>query len=415
MKKLFPILSSTGFIIFLGILVVLKIRFYDGNLSALIGIWQGFHELNPGYIPAGFVVFQEGGYDGQFFFLLSRYIFESENLPFPILDSFYFRFHRLGLSLLTGYPLSTIGFEYYAGFTLALLTIIHIISFHMMHSALPDKKKYLSLFYLFNPYSILGILLLVSDPLLISLGLISSLIIFPIDKLNFKTSGLLILAMLLFSLSLLVRETSLFLIAPIMIFSLAYKQYFKIPFLLPPLAIYLGFLIFTQGWKVPNPGTLPLRFLDMIDYPLFGFLKSWEFSELTSNVSMAVAMKQILRESVKFLLFFIYLSLCMNIINIYSQWKKHHNINREVLGLTVLMIPVLATLGVITIAEQGYWRSFDNLARMFTITTPIIIIAKAKWEGYRDYGFLYLSVALTVFLLIRVGFITKAMGFFIAE
>lgn len=413
MKKLFPFLSSIAFLVFLGILVVLKIRHYDYNLSSLIGIWQGFSALNPDYIPKGFVLFEEGGYDGQFFFFLSRFLFEWNNLPFPILDSFYFRFHRLGLSLVAGAPLAWIGHGFYPIFTLFLLTITHIISFIMLYNFLPFRKKKLALFYLFNPYSILGILLLVSDPFLIALGLVSSLLIWQVPFFSFRQLGTLILGMVLFSVSLLVRETSIFLIAPLLLFSIGRRQYFKLVFLLPPVVLYLTFLIFTQNWSVPHEGTSPLKFLDMVDYPLFGFFKSWESME-------GFSLKQLAREGVKFLLFSLYIQLILNLGNIRREWKlsgKKSNLSDtgRTLALFTLLIPVIATLGVITIAEQGYWRSFDNLARMFTIVTPVIIIAKAKWEGYRDYGFLYLSLALTLFLLLRVSVITKPMQFFLAE
>lgn len=403
MKKTFLILSTIAFGILFSFFIFLKIRHYDYNLSSLIGIWEGFRDANPLYIPQGFVVLKDGGYDGQFFFLLSRYIYEFDSLGFPILDSFYFRFHRLGLSLLVGLPTHWIGITSYPLFTLLFLSTVHLISFYLLSSVLSLKNKYLSLYFLFSPFSFLGIQLLVSDPLLISLCIISAYLILIVSTKKQPRYPVLILGMLLFSLSLIVRETSLFLIIPILIYAAFNKDYSKVLFLIPAFLVYIGFLVWTQNISVPEPGTLPLKFIDMVDYPLLGFFKSLEFSE-------GFNWKQLTRDSIKFFHLVLFIQLTLNLWNIVKYAKTDKS---QAFQLGLLLFPVACCLGIITIAEQGYWRSFDNMTRMFTITIPPIILAKNYFKGYRDYGFLPSTLVLTLFLFIRSGFISRPMEYFI--
>ena len=84
-------------------------------------------------------------------------------------------------------------------------------------------------------------------------------------------------------------------------------------------------------------------------------------------------------------------------------------------NLVLVLLPLLPLLAVMTIAEEGYWRNFDNLARMFVLTIPIVIFAKQIHNEYKDFGFLAASSVLMGFILIRILFITKQMTFFISQ
>jgi hypothetical protein len=425
MKKLFPILSSILFLIGFSLLVIRKIAPYDFNLSALIGIWQGFAELNPEYLPKNFVVFREGGYDGQFFFFLSRYIFDAEIQSFPVLDSFYFRFHRIGLSILAGIPGKIFGFSYYPALTLTLLVGLHLSSFLILEKVLRNKDSRLSMYYLISPYSLVSLILLLSDSLLVSLGIIAIYFLH-----RSKNLPWLIGSSLLLSLTLLVRETSLFIILPLGVWYIFQKDIRRALASILPLLVYGGFLLFTQNLNVENPGTNPLKFRDMTDLPLVGFWESFG-PEISLNP------KSILTELIKIYLFILYIVLGSNLLNLIRSEKEAflaskgtglqkivHLISeyfrpgsafwRDTRSIQALSaIPILATFGIISIAEVGYWKSFDNLSRMFLLPLPIILILKAKIPGYRDYGFLILSGILFLFVVLRILFITKPMSFFL--
>ena len=407
MKKNFLILSILSFCILTFILIGVKISPYHYNLSALLGIWQGFVDLNPGYIPKDFIVFQNGGYDGQFFFILARYIYE-DNLNFPVLDSFYFRFHRIGLSLLVGFLCKFLGFEFYPLLCLAILLGLHIFSFSLLCKLLPEEKYAFSLIYLFNPYSLAGILLLVADPLLLSLGTIAIFFIYRAQNSKRQSKSWIGLSVIFFSFSLLVRETSFFIILPLILYFAIKKEFFKILPLAIPLVFYTAFLIYTQLFPVPHKGTLPLRFIDMVDYPLFGFFSSLKF------VPEDAGFLKLVKTGLKLFLFGLYLQLGCNLLNVSFQLYRtirNHSFSLKNVYPLLLLSPAFLTFLVITIAEQGYWNHFDNIVRMFTLSLPPVLIAKAWFPGYKDYGFLYSSIALTFFISIRVIWITKPMSY----
>jgi hypothetical protein len=148
-----------------------KTSYYDFNQSSLINFWEGFHTLNEGYTETEFVIHRKGGYDGQFFFINAKYLY-SKSLPFPKLDSFDLRFSRIGLSIIVGFFCFLTSFKYYSLICLIVLISFHLVSFYILYSILEEKIRHFSLIYLFSPFSINSIFLLVSDSLLISLVII---------------------------------------------------------------------------------------------------------------------------------------------------------------------------------------------------------------------------------------------------
>ena len=72
MKKFKNFLNQINFIYMITIyiflllcLVFFKTKSYEFNISSLIGIWKGFAELNLTLIEKGFIVYNDGGYDGH--------------------------------------------------------------------------------------------------------------------------------------------------------------------------------------------------------------------------------------------------------------------------------------------------------------------------------------------------------------
>jgi len=388
------------YILLLLCLVFFKTKSYEFNLSSLIGIWKGFAELNPTLIERGFILYNDGGYDGQFFYLISKSLFLNGLDSFPILDSFYLRFNRLGLPLLSGIITSIFGFKYYPYTTLSLLTFFHIYSFLLLYQLLISKNKYLSYFYLFSPFALNSNLLLVADSLFTSFTIIS-IYIMKYRGVNFfnttftenmQTNKILdfLFVFLILIFTCLIRESGIIIVVSFFIICI-YQKDFKNTILIfvAGVSYFVLITIFKLTFKA-YLGTNPLGFLDLIDYPLVGFYNSIQFSSFTDA-------KNILRELAKFPIFIFFLLLILNIKNI-------KNIKDFILYLPVFFI--LFTAGV---GEVGYWLSFDNISRMFTLSIVWLILLKNKDEQYNDYYALLLSFLILILLVIRIIYIKTPM------
>jgi hypothetical protein len=143
-----------------------------------------------------------------------------------------------------------------------------------------------------------------------------------------------------------------------------------------------------------HPGTNPLGFTDLVDYPLFGFFKSIQIQSMKD-------IKSIFREMAKFPIFIFYLLLILNLKNI-----------RDFRGL-ILNIPIFFILFTAGVGEVGYWLSFDNISRMFTISIPWIIFLKQENKAHNDYYVLYLSSIILLLLIIRLVYVKTPMTFYI--
>ncbi|MCB1178016.1 MAG: hypothetical protein KDK36_10590, partial [Leptospiraceae bacterium] len=105
----------------------------------MIGLWEGFYYLNKGFIPSSFIVYKNGGYDGQFFFLNALYL--SGDHSAPILDSFLLRFNRIGLSLIGALIIKTLGAKFYSLFLFTTIQGLHIFSAFLIKRLLKYNKN----------------------------------------------------------------------------------------------------------------------------------------------------------------------------------------------------------------------------------------------------------------------------------
>ncbi len=400
-NQISPIFFICGYLLLIITLVIFKIKPYNYNLSSLLGIWKGFAELNPGLIEKGFIIYNDGGYDGQFFYLISKSLFTEGFQSFPILDSFFLRFNRIGLSVLSGFLANFFGFKFYPIITLIILISLHIYSFKLLQRMLEPGMKYLSYFYLFSPFSINSILLLVSDSLFASLSVICIYIfkkhMYTLDNssLSFKISiRKYILFFLIVTFSCLVKESGIIIIGSLLLLTFYDKNFKTSSILFLAIGIYLAITLLFKLLPNVNHGTNPLGFTDLVDYPLFGFFKSIQIHSMADT-------KSIFREMAKFPIFIFYLLLILNLRNI-----------RDFRGLT-LHIPIFFILFTAGVGEVGYWRSFDNISRMFTISIPWIIFLKQEDKAHNDYYALYLSSIILMLLIIRLVYVKIPMGFYI--
>ncbi len=392
----FPILLFCFCLLFLS-LVLWKIHPYQNATSSLIGIWEGFAEINPNIAEPGDVIYKDGGYDGQFFYYLAKSMFADLEWD-VIVDSYYFRLHRIGFTLLVGLPASIIGFSNYATIGLSISLFLFLTSVLCLYQLLPKEHRYLTVFYLFSPYSLNSHLLLVADGVFTSLFIIT---IFLLEK-----QYHLIVILLVATLTVFTRELGIILLIPIVISNFSLKDYKFAVLYSFPILLFISFLIWTRS-SIPNHlGTNPLGFGDMIDYPLFGFVKSF-FDNGIFHLSPKESTKLLLFLQASLLIAFFsnsFLNKSISIKDIFSNSKN----------TGILLLPILASLSILLIAEQGYWRSFDNLSRMFTLSVPLVILLKSRVNSKLLDYFLYLSLILFFFLVLRILFITQIKDFYIS-
>ncbi|TGK82836.1 hypothetical protein EHQ23_16230 [Leptospira bourretii] len=372
------------YILGVGGLIFFKTAPYDHSLSALIGIWEGFYEINPNLVDSNFVIYKSGGYDGQFFYLLAKDLFVSSDWDL-IVDSYHFRFHRLGLSLLAGSISNLVGFSYYPMVTLAILFSTFLISVFCLYSLLPESQKWYVIFYLFSPFSLNANLLLVADSLFVSFGIIA--FYFFNNKKDF-------LAIFFFFMMVITRELGVLFLIPIIFKALEEKKWGQMFAYSIPGFAFLCLVIFGLIHPPNHLGTNPLGFKDMTDFPLFGFFKSFQ-----ENGSFQFKPKEFPK-----ILFFISL-ISITVVSVQSL-KNNFSKNINVL------VPIFGSLVVILIAEQGYWRSFDNLSRMFTLILPFSLLLEDTFKNLFLRFFLGISFSLFVFLMIRILWITPTKEFF---
>ncbi|MBE7413461.1 MAG: hypothetical protein HS129_15605 [Leptospiraceae bacterium] len=374
------------------LLIVFLIKPYNYNLWSLVGIWDGFFKLNPKYFCKGIIVFQNGGYDGQFFYLITKYLV-TENISLPILDSFYLRFHRIGLSLVLFPFIKIFGVSIYPFVLSTLLTLFHLLSFYSLKALCETDKKYFSLFYLFSPFSLNSDLLLVADSLMVSF-LIIGLYFFIRSQIlsnqNFIKKKYLYLSIFLFGISLFVKEGALFLIAPFILYSILQKKWSAVLVFFLVILSYISFTQYTKTISGTHPGTNPLNFLELSDLPFFGLLKSFD----TPNDS-----KGIIRELIKIPLLFYFIFL---ISLVGKKWS---------LNSLIFYSPIFFTLLQIAIAEEGYWRAFDNISRMYALSLPYSIFLYSEKNTFRFKAVMTTGLCILLLLILRIVLIKKEMPF----
>lgn len=401
LNKLSPYYFIGGYLLLISILVFFKTKPYNFNFSSLIGIWKGFADLNSNLIDKNFVILYDGGYDGQFFYIIGKQLFTSGLNSLPVLDSFYLRFNRIGLPILSGLTSSLISFKYYPIITLVVLNGLHILSFLIIRKILSEPNKYLSLYYLFSPFCINSILLLVSDSLLAAFVIIS---VYFLDKYTIiqisqspksysnKINSFFVLIVLFYFC--LIKESGAIVLFSLLFVSITENRLTKSSPIIFAIFFYYLTVFCIKHFLKPHMGTNPLDFTELIDYPLFGFFKSINLYSITD-------IKTLFREGAKFPLFLFYILLILNLKNINSR--------REFF----LFIPIIFILFTAGIGEVGYWLSFDNISRMFTLSIPWIILLKENKEAYNDYYTLPLSLIILILLLIRIIYLKTPMSFYL--
>jgi hypothetical protein len=373
-----------------------KMFLYEGNLSALIGIWEGFFSLNPQFFPKGFVVHSDGGYDGQFFYLISRFLFDSNLSSPPILDSFELRFSRIGLPFLSGIFGIFTDFSYYPLYTFFYLWAFHFLATYFIYQNFKNTEHYyLFLLFLYSPFAWNSNFLLISDSLFasffvffvfgfkwIGLDFFSNNAFVPRSKEYFFP----VILLTIFFLS--IRETSLPIVGSFLIFAIIFKHRPAINILAISIGLYILFRFHIKYKMNYLLGTNPMGFFDLIDYPFFGFFRSFTGIE-------SIDFKLIVREIGKISMFILFLIQILTFRNI----KNHKEI--------VLYLPLLFFTLLLIFAEQGYWLSYDNVSRFFTVCLPFVIFLKGYQSDFKEHGYFGIIFFSFILFLGRMLFLSK--------
>lgn len=376
------------------LLTLITLKKYNYNFTALIYVWEGFYNLNSDSFPKGFVIHTQGGYDGQFFYLIAHYLF-SEDKP-PFLDAFELRFRRIGLSILGGLIGYFCGWENYAFLTFVLLWGFHFFSSFLLYEMLKESGQQDSiLLYLFSPFSWGSNFLLVSDSLFASFLIFS---IFFLQKLGLeidfevrsksKSTLLHIATFLVVLFFLFIRETGVLFIIPFLLISTIHKR-IKVSFILSLcLLFYFGFVFYVNFFHIHPKGTNPLSFIQLIDFPFFGFFKSfWKTSSDWKGLMKAIVLV---------------ILICLACLHFMFIPKKL----RDFLSI----LPLLFYSILILLAEEGYSNNYDNLSRFFSPCVPYVILLNKNLSFQKKIYFSLVFVLFIVFVMKKV-----MQGFHIAS
>lgn len=393
-----PFAPIALFLIVVILLTAARIAPYGYRMSALIGMEQQFIDLNPGATFEGIVVFKDSGYDGQFFYLIARDLFDP-SFDEPVLDTYRMRMGRIGMSLLVGLPASLLGWQSYGLIAFAILQLVHILAFLSLRSMLSEKNRYLALFFLFSPFSYNSSLLLVSDSLMVAVAVLG-LAMLEKGGFRFSTDGedrtdyrsrWTIGATLLLCFLVTIRDTALFALAPIGLLFLYRKSLRGVILAALPVLVFLAWMAAVRLLET-HPGSNPVHYDAKLGGPMVGFFQSL-------NGEAFASIKGAAREMSKYLNLLYLLIMVSTFFYIRS------------LPTAALFSPLIFTAALSVFSVVEYWATFDNVNRMFTLSIPIMALLRDRIPNMRSHGLFLLSVVFLLLLAVRLVWLKPAMAF----
>lgn len=393
-----PFAPIALFLIVVILLTAARIAPYGYRMSALIGMEQQFIDLNPGATFEGIVVFKDSGYDGQFFYLIARDLFDP-SFDEPVLDTYRMRMGRIGMSLLVGLPASLLGWQSYGLIAFAILQLLQILAFLSLRSMLSEKNRYLALFFLFSPFSYNSSLLLVSDSLMVAVAVLG-LSMLEKGGFRFSTDGedrtdyrsrWTIGATLLLCFLVTIRDTALFALAPIGLLFLYRKSLRGVILAALPVLVFLAWMAAVRLLET-HPGSNPVHYDAKLGGPMVGFFQSL-------NGEAFASIKGAAREMSKYLNLLYLLIMVSTFFYIRS------------LPTAALFSPLIFTAALSVFSVVEYWATFDNVNRMFTLSIPIMALLRDRIPNMRSHGLFLLSVVFLLLLAVRLVWLKPAMAF----
>ncbi len=395
------------YLIFHFTIIFLYTKQAEWNLSLLIHINEKFIQFNIETKFPSMVVLKKEGYDGQFFYFLSRYLYDSEIESITV-DSSFFRLLRIGVSVLYGFLPFWFGWKYYAILGILLNIVIFFISFWLFYQMVDKNHKYMAFLYLFNPFSLVSNMLLIGDNFFISF-----FIIFWFFYIKFTSESNPIKQKLYFGLSILVsivlvslKEAANFYFIPLFLYSLLHKKkkesfLFLLPILVSLLWIYvINFFKIHEVSTITHLERIRIPFVDMFNF----------YSSLIQNINSFI---DIFKSIPYFLLLFILISLALEFLNFIRLYKNFSDLFSIKVFELLFYFPIAIVVFSIVVVDYEYWLAFDNIFRIlaFAYLWNLYFLLIPKFKHFSNY-YLFLSIFLITILLVpRYNF--KKIGEFI--
>lgn len=382
-------------------LLLIHIAPYNYQMSSLIAFDTQFYDANSTINPKASykdMVVLDSGYDGQFFYLIARKIYDPTFTNIR-LDTYSMRMGRIGMSLIVGLPSLLMGWNHYALISFILLQLLHIVSFLALKELLSNKNKYLSLIYLFSAFSLNSNLLLVSDSLMVSIVILSYYFLEKanfrlnsekIDITNFRSPWFLI-AFLCMCLLATIRETALFALAPIGLLFLFRRSIMGTIFMLVPALLFIGWHVIVKFYFEDHSGLNPEPYSTKYSWPLLGFFQSLNFQ--------FDSIKMIGRETSK------YLNVAYLFLLLFSLRAIRSTVE------CILFSPIIFIILLSLVATSEYWQTFANISRMFTLSVPVIIILADRIQKANFHYLFLLNIVFTILLWIRILWLTPIINY----
>lgn len=324
-------------------IVMYSIKPYEYNLSSMIRISQNEKEgVAKEYFQKGMVIFDEGGYDGQFYYYVAMD---------PFLEKGYFKNAYRQQRIL--YPLMArllaFGKENLLPYTFYIVNLAALAAgmyFFILILRQYSLSPMWSLFYGLSPPSIMTIQYDLPSP--VSICLIIAAVYFYISRNIF-------LATVFMSFSFLAREDSIVVLLPLLVWDYQCNRRFKRIILLSSCLIpFFLWQLFVAVKLGDAPMATSAEVVSFIPFSgIIGYIKTIEFGDF----------KQISRQFSTLLIFSYFAILSVIIV------KKLLNLRH----LFYYVVTAYCLLAIFTLPSQ--WNNYGGLLRMFYGLFPFLILS----------------------------------------
>lgn len=327
------------------LLVLLGVRHYDGNVSALLHMDVPFGERHR--VPEGIVLYEDAAYDGMLYYQVARDIPELFTGRTIALDSPY-RFQRILLPLFMNAV--TLGDERGFAWALLLINLSAVLGALALMLRLLKRASIHALTAVVNPAATVGVLYSLTEPLSL-LFVVAFLGVW--ERAGRRVTAWGVLAL---SLSLFARETTVFLIALLFMWSLWKRRWRDAALSLAPMLPFVA-------WQ---------RFLDVrfgaVGFQANGNVVGWPFSgpiDLLHSLALGVTSYRL---SAAALLAFV-LPLCVVLAR--DWWK-------EKIRVDVMTFLTTGLCGAMLVMDSHMWGAITSIGRVVTPMYPVYALYAAE-------------------------------------
>lgn len=333
------------------LLVLLGVRSYDWNVSALLHMDQQFADSQA--VGSGVILYTDGGYDGMAYYQIARDIpafFFGGDITF---DSPY-RFQRMLFPLL-GFLLAG-GNEQLFPLAFLVINLLMVVGACTLTVLITRRADVHALTVALNPAALVGILFTLTEP--VSMFFLV-LFLFLFERAGRQVTAPSILAL---TLSLFARETTIFFIALLLLWSILQRKWRDAVLLLAPVI----FLLFWQHILEIRLGSVGFQANgNIIDPPFVG---AWHV------VNWAITQSGIERfyrlSSVAFLAFLLPL--------LFVQVRQWVSARLRVDQRTFL---ASGLVGVLFLMDSHMWGVITSIGRVVTPFYPVYALYASEKRG----------------------------------